>query len=151
MAAKAQLRSSSFVTRQAAKPEWLLVDAQGQVLGRLAARVSRILQGKHKPTYTPHVDCGDYVVVVNARGIKVTGSKLQDKQYVWHTRWMGGLKTKSLRDVMQNDPPEAIKEAVRLMLPKTKLGKSMFKKLKVYADAQHDHAANRPKPYVLPD
>ena len=143
--------STTFVKRESAKPQWLLLDANGLVLGRLASRVSRLLQGKHKPSYTPHVDCGDYVVVVNARRVRVTGSKLAEKTYYWHTRWPGGLRSKSLRDLMENDPPEAIRMAVRRMMPKTKLGKTMFKKLKVYADAKHDHAANRPAAYTLPD
>lgn len=143
--------ATTFVKRAAAKPQWLLVDADGLVLGRLAARVSRVLQGKHKPEYTPHVDCGDYVVVVNARKIRITGNKLRDKEYFWHTRWPGGLKSVSMRDLFQKDPPEVIREAVRKMLPKTRMGRTMLRKLKVYADAKHEHAANRPAAYTLPD
>ena len=142
---------TTFLTRESAKPTWLLVDAKGQVLGRLAGRLSRLLQGKHKPAYTPHVDSGDYVVVINARDIRVTGNKLRDKEYVWHTRWPGGLKRRALKDVMAKDPPEVLREAVRKMLPKTKLGRAFFKKLKVYPDQTHLHAANRPAPYTIPD
>ena len=143
--------STTFVKRQDAKPGWLLVDADGLVLGRLAARVSRVLQGKHKPAYTPHVDCGDYVVVVNAAKIVITGSKLEQKEYLWHTRWPGGLRSRSLQEVMDQDPPEAIRQAVRRMLPKTRLGRAMYKKLKVYTGPQHRHAANHPAKYVLPE
>ena len=142
--------STTFLKRESAKPSWLLVDAQGQVLGRLASRVSRLLQGKHKPSYTPHVDSGDYVVVINARGIRVTGSKLEDKEYVWHTRWPGGLKRRSYRETVARDPGGPVREAVRKMLPKTKLGRAILKKLKVYPDAKHVHAANRPVPYTIP-
>ncbi len=143
--------STTFLKRETANPGWLLVDADGQVLGRLASRVSRLLQGKHKPSYTPHVDSGDYVVVINARRIRVTGDKLATKEYIWHTRWPGGLRTRSLKDVMEKDPPEAIRQAVRRMLPKTRLGRAIFKKLKVYPDQAHRHGANRPKPYAIPD
>ena len=143
--------STTFVKRQDAKPSWLLVDADGLVLGRLAARVSRVLQGKHKPAYTPHVDCGDYVVVVNAAKIRITGSKIEQKEYLWHSRWPGGLKSRSLKEVMEQDPPEAIRQAVRRMLPKTRMGRMMYKKLKVYTGPTHRHAANHPEKYVLPD
>ena len=141
--------NSTFLKRETAKPDWLLVDADGQVLGRLASRVCLLLLGKHKPAYTPHVDSGDYVVVINARRVKFTGNKLREKEYIWHTRWPGGLKHKSLRDVMQKDPTFPIREAVRKMLPKTKLGRAILKKLKVYPDQKHVHAANRPKPHTL--
>lgn len=143
--------SSTMIKRQDAKPGWILVDGEGQVLGRLAGRISKILQGKHKPGYTPHVDCGDYVVVINARKIRVTGDKAQTKEYVWHTRYPGGLRSRSYRDVMATNPPEILGTAVRKMLPKTRLGRAMLKKLKVYADAKHRHAANNPVPFTIPD
>jgi large subunit ribosomal protein L13 len=141
--------SSTFLKRETSKPDWLLVDADGQVLGRLASRVCLLLMGKHKPSYTPHVDSGDYVVVINARGIRLTGNKAEMKEYIWHTRWPGGQKRRSYRDTVTKDPTEPLREAVRKMLPKTRLGRAFLRKLKVYPDQKHVHAANRPKPHTL--
>lgn len=125
--------------------DWYVIDAQGQTLGRLATRVATILRGKHKPFYTPHVDCGDYVIIVNAERIHVTGQKLTQKKYYRHSGYPGGLKTVILRDQLQKFPGRVIESAVRGMLPKNRLGRRMFRKLKVYAGPNHPHEAQQPK------
>ena len=129
--------------------EWYVVDAAGQTLGRLAARVARILRGKHKPTYSPSVDTGDFVVVVNAEKIHVTGRKLDQKIYYRYSGYPGGLKEITLRNLLQRHPARVIEHAVRGMLPKNRLGRQMFKKLKVYAGPDHPHAAQQPKQLEL--
>ena len=126
--------------------EWFVIDAQGQTLGRLASRIATILRGKHKPIYTPHVDCGDYVIVVNAEKINVTGQKLDQKIYYRHSGYPGGLKQITLRRQLQTHPERVLEAAVRGMLPKNRLGRKMFKKLKVYAGPDHPHQAQQPKP-----
>jgi large subunit ribosomal protein L13 len=125
--------------------EWYIVDAEGQTLGRLASRIAPILRGKHKPTYTPHLDCGDYVVVVNAEKVRVTGRKLEQKAYYRHSGYPGGLKTITLRDQLDKHPERVLQAAVKGMLPKNRLGRRMFKKLKVYAGEAHPHQAQQPK------
>ncbi len=125
--------------------KWLLVDADGAVLGRMAAKIAPILMGKTKPTYTPHVDTGDYVIVVNAEKIQVTGKKAQDKEYDFYTHFPGGHKFVSFADMMAKKPERVIELAVRRMLPKNKLGRKMMKKLKVYRGSQHPHQAQRPE------
>lgn len=125
--------------------EWLVVDAEGQTLGRLASRIATILRGKHKPIYTPHVDCGDYVVVVNADRVHVTGKKLDQKIYYRHSGYPGGLKQIALRRQLERHPERVIEAAVRGMLPKNRLGRKMFKKLKVYAGPAHPHEAQQPR------
>jgi large subunit ribosomal protein L13 len=129
--------------------EWYVVDAAGQTLGRLAARVARILHGKHKPTYSPSVDTGDFVIVVNAEKIHVTGRKLDQKIYYRYSGYPGGLKEITLRNLLQRHPARVIEHAVRGMLPKNRLGRQMFKKLKVYAGPDHPHAAQQPKQLEL--
>ena len=129
--------------------KWLLVDAEGAILGRMAAKIAPILMGKTKPTYTPHVDTGDYVVVLNADKIKVTGKKAQDKQYDYYTHFPGGHKFVSFADMMVKKPEKVIELAVRRMLPKNKLGRKMLKKLKVYRGSQHPHQAQRPEKIEL--
>jgi large subunit ribosomal protein L13 len=125
--------------------EWFVVDAQGQTLGRLATQVATILRGKHKPFYTPHVDCGDFVIVVNAEKVRVTGKKLDEKIYYRHSGYPGGLKQVSLRRQLALHPERVIEAAVRGMLPKNRLGRKLFKKLKVYAGPTHPHQAQKPK------
>ena len=125
--------------------DWYVVDAQGETLGRLASQVATILKGKHKPIYTPHVDCGDYVIIVNAEKIHVTGQKMTQKNYYRHSGYPGGLKQISLRDQLQKFPSRVLESAVRGMLPKNRLGRQMFKKLKVYAGPDHPHQAQQPK------
>jgi len=129
--------------------EWYVVDAAGQTLGRLAARVARILRGKHKPTYSPSVDTGDFVIVVNAEKIHVTGRKLDQKIYYRYSGYPGGLKEITLRNLLQRHPTRVIEHAVRGMLPKNRLGRQMFKKLKVYAGPDHPHAAQQPEQLEL--
>jgi large subunit ribosomal protein L13 len=127
------------------KREWYVVDAQGQTLGRLASRIATILRGKHKPLYTPHVDCGDYVVVVNAEKIHTTGQKMRQKIYYRHSGYPGGLREVTLRDQLQKFPTRVLEAAIRGMLPKNRLGRQMFKKLKIYAGPAHPHQAQQPK------
>ena len=125
--------------------KWYVVDAEGKNLGRLASQIAMILRGKNKPTYTPHVDCGDYVIVVNADKIAVTGKKMTDKIYVTHSGFPGGKKEIMLRDLLEKKPEEVIRHAVKGMLPDGKLGRQMFKKLKVYAGPEHKHEAQKPE------
>ena len=129
--------------------EWYVVDAAGKTLGRLASEIAKILIGKHKPTYTRHVDDGDFVVVVNAEKIHVTGKKLDKKIYYKHTGYMGHLKETTLREMLKKKPEEVIRLAVRGMLPKNKLRDRRMKRLKVYAGPEHPHAAQNPKPLEL--
>lgn len=124
---------------------WLLVDADGLTLGRMATEIATRLRGKHKPEYTPHVDTGDYVVVINAEKVKVTGNKTTDKMYHAHSGFPGGLKSMSFDKLQQHDPERIIKLAVKGMLPRTPLGRAMFKKLKVYAGTEHPHSAQQPQ------
>ena len=126
--------------------EWYVVDAAGQTLGRLASRIAPILKGKHKPTYTPYVDCGDYVIIVNADKVRVTGRKLDQKFYYRHSGYPGGVKSISLRHQLDKYPERVLEAAVRGMMPKNKLGRRMMKKLKVYAGDSHPHQAQQPKP-----
>ena len=129
--------------------EWLLVDATDMTLGRLASEVAQILKGKRKPQYTPHVDTGDFVIVVNAEKVKVTGNKLNDKKYFRHTGYPGGLKDITLGDQLAKDPRRVIEHAVKGMLPKNTLGRAMGMKLKVYAGPEHPHAAQKPRQITL--
>jgi len=124
---------------------WYLVDAEGKTLGRLASELARRLRGKHKPQYTPHVDTGDYMIVVNAEKIRVTGNKLKDKMYYRHTGYVGNLKTTNLEKLLQTAPERAIQIAVKGMLPRGPLGRAMFKKLHVYAGPNHAHQAQQPQ------
>jgi large subunit ribosomal protein L13 len=128
---------------------WYLVDAEGKTLGRLAAELARRLRGKHKPQYTPHVDTGDYIVVVNAEKIHVTGKKMTDKIYYRHTGYVGHLKSMSLAKLLEHAPERAIQIAVKGMLPRGPLGRSMFRKLRVYAGPEHGHQAQQPQPLQL--
>ena len=125
--------------------KWLLVDAENAVLGRMAAEIAPILMGKHKPAYTPHVDTGDYIVVVNAEKVKVTGKKAEQKEYDYYTHFPGGHKYVSFADMMKKKPEKVVEMAVRRMLPKTRLGRQMLKKLKVYRGPDHDHQAQQPQ------
>ena len=136
-------------TAQNVEREWFIIDAEGQTLGRLSTEVAHRLRGKHKPVYTPHVDTGDYIVIVNAEKIHVTGRKLQDKMYYHHTGYIGNLKSTSLGKLLQEHPTRAIEKAVKGMLPKNSLGRAMFKKLKVFAGPEHPHAAQQPKELKL--
>ena len=129
--------------------DWYVVDAEGQTLGRLASRIAPIIRGKHKPIYTPHLDCGDFVIVINADKVRVTGRKLDQKFYHRHSGYPGGLKSISLRDQLDRHPERVLQAAIKGMLPKNKLGRQMIKKLKVYAGDSHPHQAQQPKPLEL--
>ena len=128
---------------------WELVDADGQILGRMAVKIATALMGKNKPTYTPHVDTGDYVIVINAEKITVSGKKADQKEYDYYTGYPSGRKIVSFEDMMAKKPERVIEMAVRRMLPKNKLGRVMFKKLKVFRGPKHDHAAQSPEPMKL--
>ncbi len=137
-----------------AKPEeiertWYVVDAEGKTLGRLATEIAKILRGKHKPIYTPHVDTGDFVIVVNADKVRVTGKRLDQKIYYRHSGYIGGLKAVPLRRMLETHPERVIEHAVKGMLPKNRLGRKMYKKLKVYASPDHPHQAQKPQPLDL--
>ncbi len=125
--------------------DWYIIDAEQAVLGRLASKIATILKGKHKPSYLPYVDNGDYIVVINAKNLNVTGNKLENKIYYKHTGYIGNMKKTTLGEVVKKDPSIAIKNAVKGMLPKNPLGRSMIKKLKVYNNDEHDHHAQKPK------
>ncbi len=131
------------------KRDWYVIDAEGKTLGRLATEVARRLRGKHKPEYTPHVDTGDYIVVVNAEKVVVTGNKEQDKMYYRHTGYVGNMKSINLGKLRQRFPDRIITTAVKGMLPNNPLGRAMFKKLKVYAGSEHTHQAQQPKPLEI--
>jgi large subunit ribosomal protein L13 len=131
------------------KRDWYLVDADGKTLGRLASEIARRLRGKHKAEYTPHVDTGDYIVVINADKVHVTGNKMKDKMYHHHTGYVGNLKSISLEKLLDKAPTRVIETAVKGMLPKNPLGRAMFKKLKVFAGPEHKHAAQQPKALEL--
>jgi large subunit ribosomal protein L13 len=129
--------------------KWYLVDASTEVLGRMAARVAQILMGKHKPVYTPHADTGDFVVVINAADVQVTGRKAEDKLYRHHTRYPGGLVTIPYPELKQRHPTAMVREAVRRMLPKNTMGRHMLSKLKVFPGKDHDHHAQKPEPLAF--
>jgi large subunit ribosomal protein L13 len=131
------------------KRRWYLVDADGKTLGRLATRIADTLRGKDKPQYTPHVDTGDFVVVVNAEKIAVTGNKLDDKRYYRHSGYPGGIRSRTLRDELERRPAEVIRKAVKGMMPRSKLGRAQLTKLKVYAGPEHPHEAQSPEPLKL--
>jgi large subunit ribosomal protein L13 len=136
--------STHVVTPDQITRQWYLVDAEDQTLGRLASRVAQILRGKHKPIYTPHLDTGDHVVVINAEKVALTGRKMDQKMYYHHSGYPGGLKEEPIRRVLRRHPERVIEDAVRGMLPKGKLGRAMYKKLRVYAGSDHQHAAQQP-------
>ncbi len=125
--------------------EWVVIDANGQSLGRLASVAAQMLRGKHKPNYTPHVDCGDNVIVINAENVKLTGTKWDNKEYLWYTGHPGGQRSLTARQLFEKDPARLVEKAVKGMLPKNKLSNAIFNNLKVYKDADHKHEAQKPK------
>ncbi len=138
----------SYIAKpQEIERKWYVIDAEDKVLGRLATEVATILRGKHKPIYTPHVDTGDFVIIINADKIKLTGKKLEQKQYRYHTGYPGGLKAVPYERLMDKNPEKIIQLAVKGMLPKNSLGRQMFKKLKVYSGPEHKHEAQQPEIY----
>lgn len=139
------MKNSYMQKKEEVVRNWYVIDAEGISLGRLAAKVSNVLQGKHKPTYTPHVDCGDNVIVINAEKVNLTGNKLNDKIYYNHSGYTGGLRERTAKEMIEKYPVEMIERAVKGMLPKTRLGRQMYKKLFVYAGSEHPHAAQQPE------
>lgn len=136
----------SFVAKPAdIQRKWYVIDADGQILGRMATQVATILRGKHKPIYTPHVDCGDHVIIINADKVVLTGKKLDQKTYQRHSGYIGGLKTITYRKLLSEKPELAVYEAVEGMLPKNSLGRQMIKKLRIYTGSEHDQAAQKPE------
>lgn len=143
------MRTTYMAKASEIERKWYVIDAEGQTLGRLASQVATILRGKHKPTYTPHVDTGDHVIIVNAEKIKLTGNKLNDKIYYRHSGYAGGLKMRTAGQMLDRQPEKVIELAVKGMLPKGPLGRKMFKKLHVYAGPEHPHQAQQPENYEL--
>jgi len=131
--------------KESVERKWFVVDADGKTLGRLATEVATVLRGKHKPTYTPHVDCGDYVIIVNAEKINLTGNKLDNKIYYNHSGYPGGLRKRTAKTMIEAYPEEMIERAIKGMLPKGSLGKQMYRKLFVYSGAEHEHQAQKPE------
>lgn len=136
--------TTTFATTTTVNPQWYHIDATDQVLGRLAVRLATVLMGKHKVEYTPHVDCGDYIVVTNVEGITLSGNKAEKKMHRYHTGYVGGLKAISYGRMMDEKPEEVLKLAIRRMLPKNKLGRHMLDKLKIYKGSEHPHTAQKP-------
>ena len=139
------MRSTTITKPADVQRKWYVVDAEGKTLGRLASEVAKILRGKHKPTFQPHVDTGDYVIVVNAEKVVVTGNKMEQKQYFRHSGWVGGDKLVSMKVMMGKKPTFAVSNAIRGMLPKNNLGRKIYKKLHVYAGPEHLHQAQKPE------
>ena len=129
--------------------DWYIIDAKGLPLGRVASKAAVMLRGKHKPTYTPHIDCGDNIIIINASEVLLTGNKLNNKKYYNHSRYVGGLRERTAKEMKENYPEEMIERAVKGMLPKGRLGRQMFKKLHVYAGSEHEHTAQKPKTIEL--
>ena len=125
--------------------DWYVIDAKGLVLGRVAAKAASMLRGKHKVTYTPHIDCGDYIIIINAKDVVLTGNKVDDKQYYDHSRYAGGLRTRNAKEMLEKYPVEMVERAVKGMLPHNRLGRQMAKKLFVYEGSTHPHMAQQPK------
>ncbi len=140
---------SYMATPQTVNPDWFMVDAEDLIVGRLAVKNATVLRGKHKPTYTPHVDTGDFVVVVNADKVRFTGNKLDQKMYWWHTGHPGGIRGRTAKEMLERKPEDVLIAAVRGMLPKNSLGRKMLSKLKVYAKPGHPHEAQQPKPLEM--
>ena len=143
------MKNSYIQAKETVDRKWYVIDAEGQTLGRLATKVATVLKGKHKPTFTPHVDCGDYVIVINASKVVLTGNKLNDKMYYNHSRYAGGLRERTAQEMITKYPEEMVERAVKGMLPKGRLGRAMGKKLFVYAGSEHPHAAQKPEVYEL--
>ncbi|MFP3916245.1 50S ribosomal protein L13 [Lysinibacillus telephonicus] len=143
------MRTTFLAKGHEVERKWLVVDAEGQTLGRLASEVASILRGKHKPTFTPNVDTGDHVIIINAEKIQLTGNKLEGKIYYRHTQFAGGLKQRTAGEMKEKYPTQMLELAVKGMLPKNSLGRKMFGKLHVYAGAEHPHAAQKPESYTL--
>jgi large subunit ribosomal protein L13 len=140
---------TAMASWETADRKWVVIDVKDEVLGRASTKIASVLRGKHKPVFTPHADCGDFVVVVNAEKVKLTGKKWDDKLYRHHTQFPGGLKEFTARQAVARHPTRLIEDAVRRMLPRTPLGRSLMKKLKIYGGAEHPHAAQQPAPMAV--
>lgn len=138
---------TEFAKKEEVEHKWYIIDAEGEVLGRLCSRIAMVLRGKNKPSYTPHVDCGDYVIVINADKVRLTGQKMNKKEYITFSGYPSGQKKRTARELLDKKPHALIENAVKGMLPKNKLGRAMFKKLFVYAGAEHPHHAQQPEPF----
>ena len=138
------MKNTYMQKKEDVKRTWYVIDAEGKNLGRVATEVAKLLRGKHKPTYTPHIDCGDYVIIVNASKVNLTGNKMKDKIYYNHSGYTGGLRERTAEVMLENYPVEMVERAVKGMLPKGRLGRQMFKKLFVYEGAEHPHTAQKP-------
>ena len=138
------MKNSYMQKKEDVVRNWYVIDAEGKSLGRVATEAARILRGKHKPTFTPHVDCGDFVIIVNASKVNLTGKKLDDKIYYNHSGYTGGLRERTAREMLENYPVEMLERAVKGMLPNGRLGRQMYKKLFVYAESEHPHMAQKP-------
>ena len=138
------MKNSFMQKKETVERNWYVIDAEGVSLGRLATRVADVLRGKHKPTYTPHIDCGDFVIVINASKVNLTGNKLDDKMYYNHSGHTGGLRERTAREMKEKYPEEMIERAIKGMLPKGRLGRQMYRKLFVYAGEEHPHMAQKP-------
>ncbi|RYM04851.1 50S ribosomal protein L13 [Sporolactobacillus sp. THM7-7] len=143
------MRTTFMANPATIERKWFVVDAEGQTLGRLASEVAAILRGKHKPTFTPHVDVGDHVIIVNAKKIELTGKKLFTKKYIHHTGYPGGLKSRTALEMRETRAREMLERTIKGMLPHNRLGRQMFKKLHVYEGAEHPHAAQNPEVYTV--
>ena len=143
------MRTTFMAKGHEVERKWLVIDAEGQTLGRLASEVAAILRGKHKPTFTPNVDTGDHVIIINAEKIELTGNKLQGKIYYRHTQFTGGLKQRTAGEMKEKYPTQMLELAIKGMLPKNSLGRQMFTKLNVYTGSEHPHAAQKPEAYEL--
>lgn len=143
------MNKSYMANAQTIERKWFVVDATDLVLGRLSTEVATLLKGKHKPTYTPHVDCGDYVIIVNADKVALTGNKLDDKLYYRHSGYPGGLKSRTAKRMLELQPQKVLEKSIRGMLPKNRLGEDMYRKLYVYAGSEHPHQAQKPEVYTL--
>lgn len=143
------MRQTYMAKASEVERKWLVIDAEGQTLGRLASEVASILRGKHKPTFTPHVDTGDHVIIINAEKIQLTGKKLTDKVYYRHSLHPGGLKARTAKEMIETRPEQMLEGAIKGMLPKNSLGRQMFKKLNVYRGSEHPHQAQKPEVYTL--
>ena len=138
------MKNSYMQKKEDVVRNWYVIDAEGKNLGRIATEAATLLRGKHKPTFTPHIDCGDFVIIVNASKVNLTGNKLDDKIYYNHSGYTGGLRERTAREMLENYPVEMVERAVKGMLPKGRLGRQMYKKLFVYAESEHPHMAQKP-------
>ena len=141
--------NSFMQKKETVNRKWFVIDAEGQILGRVAAKAAHVLRGKHKATYTPHIDCGDNIIIINASEVVLTGNKLDGKKYYDHSRYVGGLRERTAREMKANYPEEMMERAIKGMLPKGRLGREMFRKLHVYAGSEHPHTAQQPKLITL--